>query len=238
MIFDLDHTPADTAFPDTRYAETDPNGLLAVGGDLRETRLLNAYRRGIFPWYSDGQPILWWSPTPRMVLFPEEFHLSRSLGKSLRKRGYLLSVDQAFEAVIRGCAALRDGADGTWLVTPMIEAYQRLHAAGHAHSIEVWDQGDLVGGLYGLAIGRAFFGESMFSRRVDASKCALALLVDLARSQPLSLIDCQVYSAHLESLGAREISRPRFEQALREAVDAPATRLQAVRPFAATQLLQ
>lgn len=238
MIFDLDHTPTDCAFPDTRLAEVEPNGLLAVGGDLREARLLNAYRHGIFPWYSAGQPILWWSPTPRMVLFPAEFRMSRSLRRTLRNRGYQLSVDQEFDAVIQGCAAPREAAAGTWLVTPMIRAYQGLHRAGHAHSIEVWHDQELVGGLYGMAIGRAFFGESMFSRRTDASKCALALLVDLARRQPFSLIDCQVYTPHLASLGAREIDRRDFEQALQQAVDEASAPLQPIVPFPAARLLQ
>ncbi|MCB1802342.1 MAG: leucyl/phenylalanyl-tRNA--protein transferase [Gammaproteobacteria bacterium] len=238
MIFDLDHTPADCAFPDTCLAEIEPNGLLAIGGDLREARLLNAYRHGIFPWYSAGQPILWWSPTPRMVLFPAEFRMSRSLRKTLRNHDYQLSVDRDFDAVIRGCAAPRNAAPGTWLVTPMIQAYQGLHRAGHAHSIEVWHDQELIGGLYGMAIGRAFFGESMFSRRTDASKCALALLVELAHQQPFALIDCQVYTPHLASLGAREIERPRFEQLLQQAVDETSSPLQAIAPFPAARLLQ
>jgi leucyl/phenylalanyl-tRNA--protein transferase len=222
VIFDLDGTPADIGFPDTDLAETDPNGLLAIGGDLLPTRLLTAYRNGIFPWYSAGQPILWWSPAPRMVLFPDEFHVSRSLRRTLRRSGYRLSVDTAFEAVIHACAGPRADQDGTWLVPEMIEAYLELHRAGHAHSFEVWLADELIGGLYGLAIGQAFFGESMFSRRSDASKIALALLVDIAAMQPYRIIDCQVYTDHLASLGAREIPRAEFRQVLAATLDAPA----------------
>lgn len=236
MIFDLDQTPPDIGFPPTRLAETDPNGLLAVGGDLSTTRLLNAYRRGIFPWYNEDQPILWWSPAPRMVLYPEEIHVSRSLRRSMRQRGYAVGVDQAFAAVVEGCAAPRAGVRGTWLLPPMRAAYQALHAAGHAHSIEVWHGDDLVGGLYGVAVGQLFFGESMFSRRDDASKIALAFLAELASSQPYRLIDCQVYNPHLASLGAREISREAFEAVLADAVAAPARPLVARHPVAAAQL--
>jgi leucyl/phenylalanyl-tRNA--protein transferase len=225
VIFDLDGTPADIGFPDVNLAETDPNGLLAIGGDLSQTRLLTAYRNGIFPWYSAGQPILWWSPAPRMVLFPTEFHVSRSLRRTLRRSGFELSVDTAFEAVIRACAGPRARQDGTWLLGEMIEAYLALHHAGHAHSFEVWLGDQLIGGLYGLAIGQAFFGESMFSRRADASKAALALLVDLAATRPFQLIDCQVYTDHLASLGAREIARDEFHRLLAGAVDAPAQAL-------------
>ncbi|MCB1789402.1 MAG: leucyl/phenylalanyl-tRNA--protein transferase [Gammaproteobacteria bacterium] len=237
MIFDLDNTTPDTAFPDARLAETDPNGLLAIGGDLREKRLLNAYRRGIFPWFSPGQPILWWSPSPRMVLYPGEFRLSRSLRKSIRHRGFMLSVDQAFQHVIRACAAPRQGAPGTWLLPQMIDAYMHLHAAGYAHSVEVWQDDTLVGGLYGIALGGVFFGESMFSRTTDASKTALAMLVDIARRQPFELIDCQVYTPHLASLGAREIDRSVFEQALDAAVDATVAPVVPQTQFAAHELL-
>ncbi|MCB1723934.1 MAG: leucyl/phenylalanyl-tRNA--protein transferase [Gammaproteobacteria bacterium] len=237
MIFDLDGTPADIGFPDTRFAETEPNGLLAIGGDLGRTRLLNAYRLGIFPWFSRGQPILWWSPTPRMVLFPDEFRASRSLRKSLRNRGYRVSVDQAFEQVILGCAGPRRGDPGTWLLPQMVAAYRALHEDGHAHSIEVWREEELVGGLYGIALGQTFFGESMFSRRTDASKVALALLVRLARRQPYRLIDCQVYTEHLASLGAREIERAAFEHMLRDHVAAPAAALAPQPPFHAQDLL-
>lgn len=236
MIFDLDQTPPDIGFPPTSLAETEPNGLLAVGGDLSVTRLLNAYRRGIFPWYNEDQPILWWSPAPRMVLYPDEFHVSRSLRRSMRRAGYAVGVDQAFGAVLEGCAAPRAGSPGTWLLGPMRAAYHALHAAGHAHSIEVWHQGELVGGLYGVAVGQVFFGESMFSRRDDTSKIALAFLAQLAGGQPFRLVDCQVYNPHLASLGAREISREAFEAILAEAVTAPAQPIAAHDPVPAAQL--
>lgn len=221
MIFDLDGTPPDLGFPDTRLAEREPNGLLAIGGDLSPQRILNAYRLGIFPWYSNGQPILWWSPAPRMVLYPDEFHVSRSLRKSLRRRGYEVSVDQAFERVIRACAAPRTLLGGTWLVPEMIDAYTGLHRAGHAHSVEVWHGTTLVGGLYGVALGRIFFGESMFSRRSDASKTALTLLVELAVALPFEFIDCQMHTDHLASLGAREIGREQFQATVARATAAP-----------------
>ena len=225
MIFDLDGTPPDIGFPDPGLAESEPNGLLAVGGDLSETRVLNAYRRGIFPWYSAGQPILWWSPAPRMVLYPGALHVSRSLRRSLRRRAYQVSVNQSFEAVIRACAAPRGSQSGTWLVTAMIESYLSLHRAGHAHSIEVWHGNDLVGGLYGIQLGQMFFGESMFSRATDASKTALVLLDEIAATQPLRLIDCQVYTDHLASLGARELGRDQFRREMASAVAADAAAL-------------
>ncbi|MCG6966240.1 MAG: leucyl/phenylalanyl-tRNA--protein transferase [Chromatiaceae bacterium] len=225
MIFDLDGTPADIGFPDTRLAETDPNGLLAIGGDLSPQRLLLAYRQGIFPWYSAGQPILWWSPAPRMVLYPRELHVSRSLRQSLRRRHYEVSVNQSFERVIRACAAPRGAAGGTWLVPEMIGSYLAFHHAGHAHSLEVWRDDELIGGLYGIAIGQMFFGESMFSRQTDASKVALCLLAEIAARQPYQLIDCQVYTDHLASLGAREISRAAFQVALQQAAGASAAPL-------------
>jgi leucyl/phenylalanyl-tRNA--protein transferase len=221
VIFDLDGTPADIGFPDTHLAETEPNGLLAVGGDLSQERVLHAYRRGIFPWYSPGQPILWWSPAPRMVLYPDEFHVSRSLRKTLRRTPLRISVNQAFAEVIKACAAPRDFNGGGWLLPEMIASYMRLHQAGYAHSVEVWENHRLVGGLYGVAIGRIFFGESMFSRRPDASKVALAQLTELALAQPYDLIDCQIYTKHLASLGAREIPRDDFQLALNQGVVAP-----------------
>ncbi len=222
MIFDLDGTPPDIGFPDVTLAETEPNGLLAIGGDLSPQRVLGAYRRGIFPWYSAGQPILWWSPAPRMVLYPGELHVSRSLRKSLRRRGYEVSLNQAFADVIRACAAPRDAQPGTWLLPEMIDAYGELHRAGFAHSIEVWLGEELVGGLYGIALGQMFFGESMFSRKTDASKVAIALLAELSLKQPFRLIDCQVYTEHLASLGAREISRELFQATLEQGTAAPA----------------
>ena len=199
-------------FPATEQALSYPNGLLAVGGDLSVDRLLRAYSRGIFPWYEDPQPILWWSPDPRCVLFPAELRVSRSLRKTLCRGGFRVTADRAFQQVLAGCAAPRARQRDTWLSRAMAGAYTALHRAGHAHSIEVWD-GDnrLVGGLYGVALGRVFFGESMFSRRADASKTALVALVHLLKQQGRTIIDCQVESGHLLSLGARNIPRAEFE---------------------------
>ncbi|MDJ0740470.1 MAG: leucyl/phenylalanyl-tRNA--protein transferase [Gammaproteobacteria bacterium] len=224
-------------FPDTRLAETDPNGLLAIGGDLSTGRLLQAYRHGIFPWFSHNQPILWWSPAPRMVLFPDELHVSRSLRKSLRTRGYEVSVDQAFEATIRACAAPREQTAGTWLLPEMIVSYKALHESGIAHSVEVWFDDALVGGLYGIALGEIFFGESMFSWRTDASKTALVLLAQIALEHPFRLIDCQVYTPHLSSLGAREVDRDTFEGYLQDSVDRNTPPLPAQPRGAAARLL-
>lgn len=200
----------DLAFPDLASALPSPNGLLAVGGDLRPERLLRAYQAGIFPWFEAGQPILWWSPDPRMVLFPAELHLSRSMQKFLRAHSWRISSDTAFEAVIAACAGARAGSDGTWITPAMAEAYGALHRAGHAHSVEVWEGEQLVGGLYGIAMGKVFFGESMFSRRSNASKLALADLAGKLLVAGYRLIDCQVANPHLASLGAREISRQEF----------------------------
>lgn len=188
----------------------EPNGLLAVGGDLTPRRLLAAYRHGIFPWYEAGQPLLWWSPDPRLVLFPEDLKVSRSLAKLLRRENYQFSFDRAFPAVIDACAAPRDGEGGTWLTPAMRAAYIELHRLGHAHSAEIWMNGRLAGGLYGVALGRVFFGESMFHRVSNASKLAFVLLVHLLHEWNYALIDCQVYTAHLQSLGAREIARSDF----------------------------
>jgi leucyl/phenylalanyl-tRNA---protein transferase len=225
VIFDLDGTPPDIGFPDIHYAETEPNGLLAVGGDLSQERILSAYREGIFPWYSPGQPILWWSPAPRMVLYPREIHLSRSLRKTLRRGHLQVSVNQAFARIIKACAAPRTRVDGSWLLPEMIRSYVALHYAGYAHSVEVWHDDALVGGLYGVSLGSIFFGESMFSRERDASKVALAHLADLAIRQPYALIDCQIHTEHLASLGAREISRNDFQAALRAGIGAPSSPL-------------
>lgn len=216
MIYLIQPEDPVDAFPDPARAERDPNGLLAIGGDLTPARLLSAYRRGIFPWYNHDQPILWWSPDPRLVLLPEALHVARSLRKRLRRGDYQLSLNQAFGAVIRGCAGDRADADGTWLSEAMIQAYVRLHQAGYAHSVEVWSGSELVGGLYGVRLGPVFFGESMFSHRSDASKCAMVLLCQLAREEQIQLIDCQVYTDHLASLGACEISRDAFTQRLDE----------------------
>ena len=208
-------------FPPVADALADPDGLLAAGGDLAPPRLLDAYRHGIFPWYSAGQPILWWSPDPRMVLFPTELRISRSLRKALRQRNYEIRVDTQFETVMRACAAPRDGEAGTWIGEEMIAAYGTLHRQGLAHSVETWVDGKLAGGLYGVALGRVFYGESMFAHATDASKIALAHLVrQLARWQ-FGLIDCQVKTRHLASLGAREIRRRDFMRRLAELVNYP-----------------
>jgi leucyl/phenylalanyl-tRNA--protein transferase len=206
------------AFPPVSEALTDPDGLLCVGGDLSVPRLLSAYRRGIFPWYSEGQPILWWCPDPRAVLFPREFRISRSLAKTLRNRGYRSTLDQAFPEVIARCADTGLRPEGTWISPGMRKAYQQLHDLGYAHSVETWDGDRLVGGLYGIALGEAFFGESMFSVERDASKVALKRLADELDRRGFELIDCQIDSDHLRSLGARLISRAEFTARLRGAI--------------------
>jgi leucyl/phenylalanyl-tRNA--protein transferase len=217
--------PHDGFFPPTGQALDYPNGLLAVGGDLGSQRLLAAYRRGIFPWYEPGQPILWWTPDPRSVLFPAELHISRSLRRTLRRDAFTLSVDQAFRDVMERCGEARDDQAGSWIGTEMVEAYCCLHDLGYAHSIEVRDRdGQLVGGLYGIALGRAFFGESMFSRATDASNIALVALVHIRTRGGFELIDCQVESEHLNRLGARCISRLDFEALLGQTVDQPVPR--------------
>lgn len=202
-------TPPD-GFPDAEDALRYPNGLLAAGGDLSPDRLLCAYRRGIFPWFSDGQPVLWWTPDPRAVLFPENLRVSRSLRKTLRRDHFTLSADLAFPEVIRHCAMPRTDSNSTWITGDMLRAYRRLHVLGHARSIETWQDGELVGGLYGVALGRVFFGESMFSRCRDASKVALVGLTRLG----YRLIDCQLPSAHLATLGAVNIPRSAFNSYL------------------------
>ncbi len=209
----------DSPFPPLESARNEPNGLLAVGGDLSPQRLLEAYRHGIFPWFSEGDPILWWSPDPRMVLFPDELKISRSLAKALRNRRYEVRFDREFEGVVRACAAPREGQPGTWITPEMRSAYLRLHQLGYAHSVETWIDGELVGGLYGVALGAAFFGESMFARVRDASKIALVHLVRKLQAEGYGMIDCQMRTGHLASLGAREIPRSHFAQRLRELVD-------------------
>lgn len=201
-------------FPSPDSALTEPDGLLAAGGTLSPRRLLRAYRMGIFPWYSSGQPILWWSPNPRLVLFPEAVNVSRSLRKTIKKRLFTITVDAAFATVIAACAAPRDEDGGTWITPEMSVAYERLHRLGHAHSIESWHEGELVGGLYGVAVGKVFYGESMFSTMSDASKVALAALAAQLRRWQFTLIDCQVRTEHLTRMGAVEIPRALFLQLL------------------------
>ncbi|WP_199153243.1 leucyl/phenylalanyl-tRNA--protein transferase [Chromobacterium sp. ASV23] len=205
-------------FPPVTQALSHPNGLLAAGGDLSPRRILSAYCEGIFPWFSEGEPILWWSPAPRMVLYPEELKVSRSLAKTLRNLDYEIRVDSAFDEVMRACAEPRAGQDGTWIVPEMVAAYCRLHQLGYAHSFETWIDGELVGGLYGVAIGRMFYGESMFSRRTDASKLAFVHMVRHLAGQGVGMIDCQMHTAHLASLGARLVPRDVFLATLKERV--------------------
>jgi leucyl/phenylalanyl-tRNA--protein transferase len=207
------------AFPALESALGEPNGLLAAGGDLSPRRLIAAYRRGIFPWFSEGDPILWWSPDPRMVLVPAELKVSRSLSKTLRNKPYEVRFDTAFDDVVRACAAPREGEPGTWITAEMRAAYNRLHRLGHAHSVETWIEDRLAGGLYGVAIGAMFYGESMFSRTRDASKIALAHLARRLHAAGFGLIDCQMRTDHLASLGAREIPRERFQRLVGELVD-------------------
>jgi leucyl/phenylalanyl-tRNA--protein transferase len=208
-------------FPNVELALQEPDGLLAVGGDLSEDRLLLAYRSGIFPWYGPGQPILWWSPDPRLVLFPGRLRVARSLAKTIRKGTFSITIDQAFDAVISACAEPRPGQAGTWITQEMMAAYRELHAAGYAHSVECWREGKLAGGLYGVAIGRAFFGESMFARTTDASKVAFVGLVRQLSRWGFPLIDCQVHTAHLASLGAEMIPRREFTRILEHACQQP-----------------
>jgi len=213
-------------FPPLSAALTEPNGLLAAGGDLSMDRLVKAYRSGIFPWFSEGQPILWWSPDPRMVLPVSQFKLSKSLAKTLRRfardPACEVRIDSAFSRVIEACARTpRNGQDGTWIVPRMVAVYTAWHRAGRVHSFETWVDGQLVGGLYGVSFGRMFFGESMFAWATDASKVALAALVAFCRAHDVALVDCQQNTAHLASLGAREISRSSFEQHLSRVSGAP-----------------
>lgn len=204
-------------FPFPDLARKD--GLLAFGGDLSEERLLKAYSMGIFPWYSEGSPILWWSPDPRLILLPEELKVSRSLKKVMAKDIFKITIDKAFEQVIRNCAEVpRAGQAGTWITEEMIDAYVRLHKSGYAHSVESWHEGELVGGLYGVVLGKAFFGESMFSKRSNASKVAFVTFVHMLKEQGFKLIDCQVKTEHLVSLGAKEVRRAEFLEMLSESL--------------------
>ncbi len=208
-------------FPDPAHALDQPNGLLAVGGDLKPERLINAYRSGIFPWYEKDQPILWWSPDPRSVLLPDWLHTSRSLNKILKQGHFCVTYDQQFNRVIQACGDPRAYSSDTWITEQMLSAYSELHRLGYAHSVEVWQDDMLVGGLYGIAMGRVFFGESMFSLRANASKVGFSHLVKKLKSLGFQLIDCQVHSEHLASLGAKEIPRTRFLQLLSSQINDP-----------------
>ena len=211
----------DTPFPPVSKALQSPNGLLCAGGDLTPERIVEAYSRGIFPWFSAGDPILWWSPDPRMVLFPEELKVSRSLRKAVARGAYETRMDTAFREVMEACAEPRDGQGGTWIVPEMIDAYTALHERGLAHSVESWLDGELVGGLYGVALGKVFFGESMFTRAPDASKVALVKLVERLTADRFRVIDCQQATSHLASLGAREIPRKEFARLVQESIQYP-----------------
>lgn len=220
-ILDLPHLGADphSPFPAPEEALRAPNGLLAWGGDLHPDRLLGAYRTGTFPWYSEGQPILWWNPAPRCVLFPGKVYLSKRTRRRYNSGVFRLSIDNAFESVIEACAQPREYEKTTWITRDMKEAYLRLHRLGHAHSLEVWKDDLLAGGIYGLSLGRVFFGESMFSRETDASKIALVALCRLIAAHGYALLDCQVGNPHLYSMGAAEISRKAFQSLLSAGVN-------------------
>ncbi len=215
------HNP-EQDFPLVSQALREPDGLLAVGGCLSQARLLNAYRHGIFPWYNPGEPILWWSPDPRLVLFPDKLLISRSLGKTLRKNKFSVTFDQVFDDVIAACADPRKDSAGTWITSAIDAAYKQLHQAGFAHSVETWLDGELVGGLYGVALGQVFFGESMFHTKTDASKVAFATLVQQLNAWGYRLIDCQVHTQHLTHFGAEEIARRDFIHLLDRYCDIPA----------------
>ena len=212
----------DDPFPPVESASRDPDGLLAAGGELSSSRLMAAYARGIFPWFSEHDPVLWWSPDPRAVLWVQDLHVSRSLRRVLRSAEYRVTADTAFLSVVHACAAPRDADGGTWITNAMAVAYGRLASLGYAHSVEVWSEDSLVGGLYGVALGRMFYGESMFSRRADASKVALVYLARQLEAWGFELIDCQVASPHLASLGARTIPRAAFQQAIDRLIRLPA----------------
>lgn len=214
----LDPRNPEQAFPPPQLAMRDPNGLLAIGGDLSPKRLVRAYSQGIFPWFNPDEPILWWCPDPRSVLVPADFHTSRSLAKRIRQGNFGVTLDGAFTDVLAGCAGARANSRGTWLGPSMRRAYTALHEHGYAHSIEVWEHGALAGGLYGIALGRMFFGESMFSHKTDASKIALATLARQLAAWQFRLIDCQIASTHLTRLGARPISRRSFLAQLQHAL--------------------
>lgn len=217
----LNHKPI--GFPPTHLAMSDPNGLLAIGGDLTTEWLLEAYKKGIFPWFNEDDPILWWTPNPRSVLFTDMLKVHKSLQKTIRKGRFQVTLDQAFVDVMKQCAEVpRAEQDGTWITQQMLEAYTNLHQSGHAHSVEVWQEKQLVGGLYGVSIGKVFFGESMFSKATDASKVALVALCDQLRHWGFRIIDTQIETAHLKSLGAKLISREQFEKLIEEDIPKPA----------------
>lgn len=214
-------------FPPAEQALADPDGLLCASLDLTANQVLRAYERGIFPWYSEGQPVLWWSPNPRMVLFPANFRLHRSLRKTLRNIKHEIRTDTCFRAVMQACAEPRPEQDGTWISEAIVNAYCELHDAGYAHSVETWVNGELVGGLYGIALGRVFFGESMFMRRTDASKIAFAYLLTQLKRWDFGLVDCQQATGHLASLGAAAIPRKQFLDELRRLIHSYDTSMRA-----------
>ena len=217
MSPDFPYLDEKTSFQFPSVESATEEGIVAVGGNLSPGMLLSAYRQGIFPWYSPGEPILWWSPDPRFILFPEELHISKSMTRLLKRGVFEIRFDTAFDRVIEACRTVpRPGQDGTWITDEVVEGYTRLHTLGYAHSVEAWQGEALVGGLYGIHLGRVFFGESMFSNEPNASKTALVALVDLARNQGLSFIDCQYYTPHLERLGARNLPRREFLRLLGE----------------------
>ena len=212
--YSLNPAWGDPTFPDPSLALSEPNGLLAVGGDLSPNRLLNAYRNGIFPWFSEGEPILWWSPAPRSVIFPKKLKISKSLKKTIRKKIFQITLDQAFDEVVKGCsqprAPVSETESGTWITAQMKQGYSELHHLGFAHSVEAWFEGELAGGLYGISMGKVFFGESMFTRKTDASKVAFVTLVKQLIEWDCQLIDCQIASGHLSRFGAVDIPREQF----------------------------
>ncbi|MGZ8161695.1 MAG: leucyl/phenylalanyl-tRNA--protein transferase [Methylobacter sp.] len=218
----LDPNNPEQDFPALNRALLEPDGLLAIGGCLSKNRLLNAYRHGIFPWFNPEDPILWWSPNPRLVLFPDKLYISRSLRKTIRKQIFTVTIDQAFDKVIAACAKPRKEGAGTWITKEINEVYNELHQLGIAHSAEAWLNDELVGGLYGVTLGRIFFGESMFHTKTDASKVVFASLVEQLKSWNYQLIDCQMHTPHLESLGAQEIDRNYFAALLDQYCDTPA----------------
>lgn len=218
QLAQLDENNPSQPFPPLQKALRDPNGLLAIGGCLSSERLVNAYSQGIFPWFNDGDPILWWSPNPRLVLFPEKLQISKRLAKTIRQNKFDVTVNQAFDLVIAQCARLRAEHEGTWICEDMKSAYSTLHREGIAHSFEAWQHGELVGGLYGVALDKVFFGESMFHTVSDASKIAFAHCVNYLKMRDFQLIDCQVHTQHLVSLGAEEISRDEFANLLKKYV--------------------